>query len=245
MSEGRHRPPARKPSQSPDRSAARKRRLPIAALLAPVVLVVAVASLIFVVGHGKVSGIFTGGGQDETTPAFDFRIGKTHTVSTSEKTDPKDLRSAAKGATTDAAPLIDTLYTEAFLNPSNWRDGTYDSALEVFDDPARQSALGQLDTVTLGAAAGETFDGVDPDKGKLSFKVLFDANGKPTTVVAIVEFQALAKGKDGTYTEIVSHGQYFLRESGCWKIFSFSVRRADHETRPPPAPSGTPSASAS
>ncbi len=200
--------------------------------------------LILVITGGDGGGLLGIGGPDDTVPSFDFSVGRTQAVATSEKTDAETLASAAERVAGEATPVIDLLYTEAFLDPANWRDGEYDEVWEVFDPSALQAAQEGVETVTLGATAGDAFDEVQPDRSKVSFKVLFDDEGSPTTVVAIVAFQALAKGKDGTYTEIVSEGQYFLRDAGGgWKVFSFDVKRADHEAAAPnPAPSATPSA---
>lgn len=233
----------RSPEPSRSRSPARKRRLPLAAIIVPVVAILGIAGAILLTKGGK--GLIHIG-PDDTIPPFHFRVGKAIGVSTNEQTSAKNLRSAAETAGKDVVDVIDGFYTEAFLDPSNWRDGSYDSAFHDFEDAATSSAEGQLDAVTLGKTAGDRFASVSPDTSKLSFRVLFDPNGKAKTVVAIADFQALAKGKDGTYTEIVSKGEFFLHDTGDgWKVFSFSVHRADHETTPPPGPSGaTPSPSA-
>lgn len=208
-------------------------------------LVAGGAIALFALKGGSVPGIF-GGGPDNSTPAFDFRAGKTIAISTSENVRAKDLQTAADQTATEATPVIDALFTQAFLNPDNWRNGSFDSAFEAFDDAARTSAENQIETVTLGTSAGDTYDTVSPGKSKLWFRVLFDADSKPKTVVAVVRFHALGKRTDGTYTDITEHAQFFMHDTGGgWKIFSFKVGRTDHETTPPPGPSGSPSASAS
>lgn len=194
---------------------------------------------------GSVPGVF-GGGPDNSTPTFDFRAGKTIAISTSDQVRAKDLQTAADQTAVEATPVIDALFTQAFLNPENWRSGSYDSAFEAFDDAARTSAEKQIETVTLGTTAGDTYDTVSPGKSKLWFRVLFDADSKPTSVVAVVRFHALGKRKDGTYTDITAHAQFFMHDTGDgWQIYSFKVGRTDQETTPPPGPSGSPSASTS
>jgi hypothetical protein len=245
LSEGRHRQPARASSPQKRRpSKASKRRLPFAVVIVPVVLVAAGSIAIFALKGGSIPGLSNG--PDNSTPAFDFRPGKTIAISTSENVKTKDLQAAAAQTAADATPVIDDLFTQAFLNPENWRNGTYDSALEGFDDAARTSAEKQIETVTLGAKAGDTYDTVSPGKSKLWFRVLFDADSTPRTVVAVVRFHALGKRTDGTYTDIAAHAQFFMHDTGDgWKIFSFKIGRDDHETTPPPAPSGSPSSSPS
>jgi hypothetical protein len=161
LSEGRHRQPARTSSPQKRRSSkASKRRLPLAVVLVPVVLVAAGSIAIFALKSGSIPGI--GDGPDNSTPAFDFRPGKTIAISTSENVTTKDLQAAAAQTATEATPVIDDLFTQAFLNPENWRNGSYDSALEGFDDAARSSAEKQIETLTLGKTAGDTSDTVSP-----------------------------------------------------------------------------------
>jgi hypothetical protein len=89
------------------------------------------------------------------------------------------------------------------------------------------------------------YETVEPDKGKLKMRVLFDENGDVVSIVALVDFQAFAARKDGTYANVVSSGQFFLRDSGDgWRIYSFDAKRLDEEAAPPkPAPSASASAS--
>lgn len=215
---------------------AHKRRLPLGVLVLPVVIAVVIVGALLFIGGGRVIKAVTG---NDETPPFDFKLGKTAAVSTSDSASPADLQPTADGVAQEALPTIDTLFTEAFLDPGNWRDGSYDSALDTFEEAARATAEGQLETVTLGVNAGDTYASVAPGKSKVWFRVLFDPQGNPAEIDAIVRFHALAKGKDGTYTDITSHGQFFLHDTGDgWKIFGFSVGRADHETTPPAGPSG-------
>jgi hypothetical protein len=55
-----------------------------------------------------------------------------------------------------------------------------------------------------------------------------------------VQFQADAEEKDGTTTEVVSTGSFFLRQvEGAWRIFAYRVDRADQSVAG--SPSGSPS----
>ena len=201
---------------------------------------VVVGALLFM-GGGKVVSHFL---HHEPTPAFDFKVGKTAAISTSDKVKGKDLQSQADQVAQQTLPTIDALFTEAYLNPNNWKHDDYGSALDEFDDAARPSAERELATVTLGPDAGNTYSTVTPRKSKVWFRVLFDPSGNPSQVVAKVRFHALGKRQDGTYTDITAHGEFFMRGSD-WKIFAFTIGRADHETTPPAAPSSGASPSAS
>jgi hypothetical protein len=154
-----------------------------------------------------------------------------------------ELEHVARPVASAVAKTMDSLYTAAFLDPSNWRDGAYDSVWTLFDEQAGTSAQQQEQALTLGTSAGDTFETVGDPKGRVAVKVLMNDQDQPVTAVAIVTFQALGTGKDGTLTRIVSKGQYFLRPgSDGWRVYSFSVSRHDTETVPTPGPSGSPSA---
>ena len=73
--------------------------------------------------------------------------------------------------------------------------------------------------------------------------MLFDRDGNPETAVVSVRFTALGERTDGTFVQIVSEGQYFLRDLDGWQITAFDVTRSDEEAEPPsPSDSASPSA---
>ena len=209
----------------------------------PVAIVVAIVGAILFVGGNKVISVITGGNE---APPFDFKLGKTIGIPTREGVRSPSLQAKADVAAKAALPTIDAFFTEAFLDPGNWKDGSYDSAFDGFEEAARHQAETELTTATLGPDAGKTYASVASGKSKVWFRVLFDPQGSPADVDAIVRFHALGKGKDGTYTDITAHGQFFLHDTGDgWKIYGFTIGRSDHETTPPPGPSGaTPTPSA-
>lgn len=185
---------------------------------------------------GGVPGVL-GGGEDDTIPAFDFRVARTVPVSVAQS-DAKQLAGAAEAVSVPVTDTMTLLYTEAFLDPANWRDGSYEEVWPLFDGGSQAAAQEDGDTLTLGTTAGDRFEKVDRPRGKITVKVLLDEADEPVTAVAIVTFQALATGKDGTDTLIVSIGQYFLRETPeGWLVYSFSVSRDDQASMPTPGPS--------
>jgi hypothetical protein len=183
----------------------------------------------------------TGGGEDDTVPPFEFSLGKTAVIATVRDADDDALQSQADDLVREITPVLDDLYTNAFLDPTNWRDGDYEEVLASFADDALPAAQSGLETLTLGAGAGDVYERVTPKRGVLSYRVLFDQDGVPDTVVAQVTFSATGQRKDGTYVAIVSTGEWFLNDEGGWTVTAFDVSRADHETKPPPSP--TPSTS--
>lgn len=231
------------------RSATSRRRAPLALLLVPVVLVVLGVLVILVLNAGGGGGILdpiTGGDEpDDTVPPFEFQLSKTGVVATVDDADPDALQTQATAVAEEITPLLDDLYTNAFLDPTNWREGDYEEIFSIFAPDALTSAQGGVETLTLGATAGDVYERVTPRRGTLKFRVLFDQDGAPATVVAQVTFTALGQRQDGTYTAIVSSGELFLTDEGGWKVTAFDVSRNDHETHPPasPTPSGSTSAS--
>ncbi|MGZ5291635.1 MAG: hypothetical protein ACXWX6_08470 [Actinomycetota bacterium] len=228
------------------RSATRKRRAPLALILAPVALVAVGVVLLLVLGGGDggpLGGIIGDDDESDVTPPFDFRGSKTAVVATVPEADVDALKTQAETITDDVTPVIDDLYTNGFLDPTNWREGDYEEVFALFTDEAAPAAEQGVETLTLGVAAGDVFETVTPERGSLRFNVLFDPGGAPTTVVVKIRFVALGERQDGTFLSIVSSGSMFLEDSGGWRITAFDVDRDDKETpapSPSPAPSGSP-----
>jgi len=194
-------------------------------------------------GGGSDGGILDGG--DDTIPAFDFRVIRAIPILVTDK-EPTQFDSTAQDVAGQVSDTMTTLYTEAFLDPANWRDGSYDEVWPLFEDGSQAAAQQDGTTLTLGSSAGDRFDRVDQPLGTLNVKVLLDRTNQPATVVAIVKFKALATAKAGAPILVVSTGQYFLRQaSDGWLVYAFSVSRGDHEVVPSPGPSSSSTAAAS
>ena len=222
------------------RGANKKRRLPLALLIVPVVLVaIGVAILLALRGGG---GPIIGGG-DEPAPPFDFIVKPATAIPTAPDADEAALSASADEVAQEITPMIDDLYTNAYLDPSNWRHDDYEEVFTAFAPDAAATAEQSLETLTLGATAGDVFDTVDPGKSKLTYQVLFDPDGAPKSAVVSVIFRATAERKNGTFLAIVSEGEFFLRQVDGWTITAFDVTRDDHEKEPPsPSASVSPSA---
>jgi hypothetical protein len=226
------------------RGANKKRRLPLALLIVPVVLVaIGVAILLALRGGG---GTIIGGG-DEPAPPFDFIVKPATAIPTAPDADEAALSASAAEVAQEITPMIDDLYTNAYLDPSNWRHDDYEEVFTAFAPDAAATAEQSVETLTLGATAGDVFDTVDPGKSKLTYQVLFDPDGAPESAVVSVIFRATAERKNGTFLAIVSEGEFFLRQvdgqGEGWTITAFDVTRDDHEKEPPsPSASVSPSA---
>ncbi len=189
-------------------------------------------------GNGGPLGGVLPGGPDNTVPEFSFKVAKPVPVATVAGAQPKSYLLAAKTAAVAANKVMHTLFTEAFLDPANWRDGSYDTVWKQFSASAAIRAQGRAAVLTAGEGAGGTFDAIEPSRGSLKTRVLLDAKGSPVSIMAVVHFSARGVGKDGTATLLQSAGSFFLKKfGGAWKVVSFEVKRTDTE-EPAPAPSG-------
>jgi phage baseplate assembly protein gpV len=209
-------------------------------------VLVVVGVLAFVLLGGESGGLGSLGGSSTPMPAFAFHVGRTSAIRVTESgqsTAPPAVDAAAKAVTT----TLQQLYSEAFLDPSNWKDGSYDEVWPLFSDGAQSAAEHQAATLTVGANGGDTFEAIDRPSGHINVKVLLNRSNQVATVVAVVRFDAVGTRTDGQLTLFRSKGQYFLHHEGDgWRVYSFSVSRHDKTKKPKPSPSvsgSTPGAS--
>jgi len=203
--------------------------------------------LIFVLtgGNNGPLGPVVPGGPDNTVPEFSFSTGKAIPIPTVAGVKAKKLKGAATQAQSKADEVMDSFYTEAFLDPANWRDGSYDDVFKSFSSGAAAQAQKDLATLTAGSVGG-TIASISPAKSTLSTRVLMDSKGQPASIVALVKFSAKGSVTAGGTHVFSSVGQYFLEPvGGNWQIVSFDVKRKDQDLKPSPTPSGSTSTSGS
>ena len=104
---------------------------------------------------------------------------------------------------------------------------------------APAEAEANLDALTLGEAAGDTYEFVEPEKSSLTIFVLTDGKDEPVQVIAQVEFAALGRStRDGTFTDIEQTASYFLAlDDDDWRIISFDAIRRETAGEAPASPS--------
>jgi hypothetical protein len=208
-----------------------------------VVAVIAIAAIAFIV--------FSGGGPNEAadgdddapspeTPHFTFKVDGRSAVSTIE-VETKKLKGPTKEASQQTADLLQSVYTAGYLDPANWQDGSYDTVLQAFDEPARAAAQGDIESLTVGADAGQRFERIEPARSKLSVTVLFDDENEAATIEADATFSVTATSPDGSRTKILSLGRYLLQPAGSdWKITAFEVDRREKAATAADGSSATP-----
>jgi hypothetical protein len=168
-------------------------------------------------------------------------------VATSANSKMSDLKPKADESAQEIAQTLDRMYSLAFLDPSNWQNGTYDNVYGFFDlGKAQKRASQDAALLTLGAGAGDQYSTVLPKTGTLKVRVLMDQSGNPYLAVAIAHFVANATDKSGSgQTAVVSTGQYFMHiQEGGWTISGYNVERNDHPVKtkahtPTPAATAT------
>lgn len=201
--------------------------------------VIAVILVFLLSGGGGNSGPLT---HDPETPPFAFETSKVLSVATSPDADAEALKTDAKAPAAEVTKVMDALYIDAFLDPGNWQDGSYDDVWTFFDTGSGTEAQAQVETVTAGTGAGDAFDTILPTgSSTLKAKVLFDPKDEPYSVVAIVKFKATGSSKDGQDLLMLSKGQYvFQKIDGSWKVVSFKIMRNDEQqAAPSPSASGS------
>jgi len=164
----------------------------------------------------------------EETPEFAFEIDHLTIYPTvhqkgAEKATTDQTRSAE-----DLSGLLALLYSKGFLDPVDWRSGDYAAVYDLFDQASTPDAKAGEEVLTAGAQAGATYEDIQPGFAHLNIKLMTDAKGEPINAVGIAEFHAVATGKDGQPTTLISKGQFFLNPVGKgWEIYAFDVDRTD------------------
>jgi len=159
-------------------------------------------------------------------PAFSFTRSTRELVRTSAGPINRRHRKASERAATAVRSILTDLYTEGFLDPANWEQGRYGDAFRSFAGGARKQAEARPGLLTAGAQAGERYDWILPESGRISTRILLDRTGNPTLLVSMVRFSAAALGAEPV--TLRSNGQFFFeRIDGSWKIVSFHVTRTD------------------
>jgi hypothetical protein len=218
---------------------------PLTIAIGVAALVAAVVVVVVLLGGGSAVTNILPGHSTAPTPDFAFTTTKILPIPTAEGAKLAKLKPAAKTAADAATTALDALYSNAFLVPGNWKDGSYDDVWASFDTKSSAAAKQDLETLTAGTAAGDTYSDIQPARGAVKFSVLMDAKGQPQTVSATLVFSANATKTSGGTTLLRSEAHYFLQRFGStWKVVSFQVKRADVANAPSPSGSGSASPSA-
>jgi hypothetical protein len=160
------------------------------------------------------------------TPAFRFAKATRKLVRTSPRRIKRRQREASERAANAATAILTDFYTEGFLDPANWQQGSYTDAFGDFASGARERAETRAGLLTAGPRAGDRYERILPVSGRLFTRILLDRAGKPALLWSAVRFSAAAMGPEPV--TLRSTAQFFFeRIGGSWKIVSFHVKRSD------------------
>ncbi len=220
--------------QTPPRS---PRRIPL--IGAGVALLLVIGALVFLTRHdaptrgagvGETASDGDGDVASPTTPSFGFEDSTHKLIRTSPEPMGSRNRRASVAAATEAEDVLTDLYTEGFLDPANWEQGSYADAFGGFARGARDQAETHPGPLTAGPGAGDRYERIEPKSGRLTTRILLDRQGAPVLLVSVVRFSAVATGSDEVVLRSV--GQYFFERVGrAWRIVSFDVTRRDGPRR--------------
>lgn len=221
-----------------DRSTVARRRVVVGIVVALVVI----GGLWFLFGRGKDSPLSSIiGPSTPPVPTFHF----TNVVPKFEALQAHLSKSKLQKAAKHATPTIEKATTEflqsGYVNPDGWGDSG--SINGYFTDDAKAQIDANVDTLTLGKDAQDTFDTFTPNKKGNTIKVtaLIDGNLNVTRAAAEFTFKGTAANSDGTSSKVTVTGTLFYVPDGSdWKIESFHINRVE---QPHKAPSASASAS--
>ncbi len=167
----------------------------------------------------------------EETPEFDFTLDKVTDTPTQPGAALTVKATAEDQKVADhLAKQLSLFYKAAFLDPANWKDGTYESAFELFDQHAMPDAKANVEVLTAGKDAGSTYSDIQPGFSHFNVRVLTGEKGKILSASALVEFRALGTLAAGGQRTFISKGTYFLNNvEGEWFINGFDIDREDAE----------------
>jgi hypothetical protein len=138
---------------------------------------------------------------------------------------------------------LDTLFDTAYVDPDSW--GDTGNIEDFFTDAAKSSLDGDVQTLTLGPSAGDTYKRVDPGRSTLKVNVLTGADGSAVRASGRLTFTGLATHDDGTYSAITVTGTaIFVKDGDTWKIEAYHLNRSEKPAQAPTA-SASPTSEAS
>jgi hypothetical protein len=209
------------------------------AIIGGVGVLALIAIVVFLVTRGGgITSII--GGSDSPPPVFAFTMKGASFITTEKDGNEAAQNKAAKDAADGVKGTLDDLYSTAYVSPDTWGDaGEID---DLFTSDAADQIDANLEALTLGKNAGDTYTYVDPSAGTLIVKVLTNGKGDALQAFAKTTFVATATHTDGSFSKITVTGSFFLTKDGsAWKIQSFDVNRAEKRAKAPAASASSPS----
>jgi LCP family protein required for cell wall assembly len=157
-----------------------------------------------------------------TPPSYPLsvKLGTVHGRPVAGKVHAGDLASAAE----DVRETMTRLYSIAFVDPQRWDEGRFPSLPDLFASDARPEVRRDVEELTLGRTA-RTLLAVRPTHARVDVTFLVDAQQRPLTAFARMEFDGTGMADRGVELPIRHTGRYVLRRTnGTWRIVAYDVR---------------------
>jgi hypothetical protein len=228
-------------TKTDSRSKVARRRL----LVGLVIVLVVVGGIGFVLTRGSSDGgILPFGKSVAPAVPVHFKVTKVQAERGAQGVDQQKMQASLKTAGKDVTATLDTLFTTGYSDPSNWGDpGNIE---DLFVPGASQNVQNDVNTLTIGENAGDTYESLQPVTSTVLVRALIDAKGSAIRAYADATFVGLAKHTDGTYTKITVQGSFFLIPGGDgWKIEAYRATRSEKPAKAPASPSASASTGAS
>jgi hypothetical protein len=203
------------------------------------VIVGVVAAVVVIVGLFLVLG---GGGNNNPIaviigdtqpppPTFAFKNVASGYEATVAKVDKKKQMKAGKAIAPDVQAVVTDLLQTGYVDPDSW--GDVGAIEDFFTGSASDQVEPNIDTLTLGTDAGETYESLSPTTSRLKVVALTDGDANATRAMADFDFGGKATLTDGTSAKVTVTGTLFLVPDGdTWKIEAFDVRREIKPKKP-------------
>jgi hypothetical protein len=165
-------------------------------------------------------------------PTFTFKNVTSGFEGTVAKVDKKKQLNAAKAITKPVEGVVTQYLQAGYVDPDTWGDaGAID---DLFTGTAKDQVDPNVDTLTLGPNASDTYESFDPSTGNhLKVVALTDGNANAIRAMATFDFTGKANQSDGGLAKVTVTGTLFLVPDGNdWKIEAFDVRREIQPVKP-------------
>ena len=157
----------------------------------------------------------------------------------------RDGRRRRRPGTPAEAEAVGTEITPTNRRPAtnvhdvNWESGDYEEAFAAFTPDAAAAAEQNLDSLTLGATAGDDFESGRPGQGGPVLRSAVRPRREPGHRRGFGQVHRHRRTDRRDVRPDRERGQYFLQDLDGWQITAFDVTGPDEETEPP-SPSVSP-----
>jgi len=201
-----------------------RRRIIVGVVIAAIVIVA-----LFLLLGGKDSPIGSIIPNNEPPPP-EFAFNHKHVTSgfeaTVAKVDKDKQLKTAKQITPAVQTAVTSLLQTGYVDPDTWGDaGAID---DLFTGTAKDQVEPNVDTLTLGSTAADTYESLDPSASANHLKVvaMTDGNANAIRAMATFDFTGKATQSDGGVAKVTVTGTlFFVPDGNDWKIEAFRVQR--------------------